>query len=423
VNRCCWWIISSDEAEHVIGDLQPIRKLVDLRFGQRNSRVGFADITDRKGDLNPNRDQRRHHRVTGMLGDPSRTRRASHDAETGRVSLIDTQHHLPQGHLEDPTTPTGGSDQAPTCWAVITFRHAASLHLPNGTWTYRCRLGRDERPGPKQAKRPGSNFTQRVARDETGDMAFDLQTDLNFAESVMRQAGEFTLKHFRSSSLTIDDKSDGSPVTEADRGAEELVRRLIEDRFPDDSIHGEEFADKVGTSGRRWVVDPIDGTKAFTRGVATYTNLLYLEDATGPRVGVINVPAIAEMVSAAVGLGAFFNGEPCRVNTTADPNASLLTTTGFDYWEPSMLEGVRSSGMEMRTWGDGYGYALVATGRVEAMVDPVINFWDIAPCTVIIAEAGGRFSTTDGSDDPSYPSFVATNGVIHDAVIDALNNR
>lgn len=252
-------------------------------------------------------------------------------------------------------------------------------------------------------------------------MSTDLTADLAFAESVIRQAGEFTLRYFRSDSLAVIDKADGSPVTEADRGAEQLMRELIAEKYPDDTIMGEEFPDRIGTSGRRWVIDPIDGTKAFTRGVVTYTNLLYFEDEQGPAIGVINVPAIGELVSAARGHGAFLNGEPCSVNNSTDTSNAIVSTSGFDYWDTSMLASLRNSGLQMRTWGDGYGYLLVASGRIEAMVDPVINFWDIAPCTVIIPEAGGRFTTTEGTDDPALPSFVATNGVLHDQVIAALN--
>lgn len=268
---------------------------------------------------------------------------------------------------------------------------------------------------------PTSTVHERLR--DNGRMPPASQSDLDFATDALRRAGEFTLRYFGSSDLTVDDKSDGSPVTEADRGAEQLLRDLIAERFPADSIKGEEFPDRIGTSGRTWVIDPIDGTKAFTRGVVTYTNLLYLQDEHGPAIGVINVPAIGEMVSAGRGLGAFLNGEPCRVNDHDDVESAVVSCSGFDYWDPAMLMSLRDSGFQMRTWGDGYGYLLVATGRIEAMVDPIINFWDIAPCTVIIPEAGGRFTTTEGTDDPALPSFVATNGVLHDRVIDALNGR
>lgn len=248
-----------------------------------------------------------------------------------------------------------------------------------------------------------------------------LRSDLDFAVDVVRQAGEFTMTHFRAAELEIIRKADGSPVTIADQGAEALMRRLISTRFPDDAIMGEEEGETVGSSGRRWVIDPIDGTEAFTHGVALYTNLLYLEDEHGPAVGVINVPAIGEMCWAGRGLGCFLNDIPCRVSTKTDLGGSVLSTSGFDYWDPEMLSRARQSGMQMRTWGDGYGYMLVASGRIEVMVDPIINFWDIAPCLVIIPEAGGHLSTSDGRTGVELTSCIATNGLVHDQVITALN--
>lgn len=248
-----------------------------------------------------------------------------------------------------------------------------------------------------------------------------LSSDLEFAVDVVRQAGELTMTHFRATELEIIRKADGSPVTLADQGAEDLMRRLISARFPDDTILGEEGGEIVGTSGRRWVIDPIDGTEAFTHGVALYSNLLYLEDEHGPAVGVINIPAIGEMCWAGRGLGCFLNGIPCSVSTKGDLAGSVLSTSGFDYWDPEMLQRTRRSGMQMRTWGDGYGYLLVASGRIEVMVDPAINFWDIAPCLVIIPEAGGTLSRIDGATDVELTSCVATNGVVHDQAIKALN--
>ena len=248
-----------------------------------------------------------------------------------------------------------------------------------------------------------------------------LPSDLEFATDVVRQAGEFTMTHFRAAELEIIRKADGSPVTLADQGAEDLMRQLIGARFPDDAILGEEGGETPGTSGRRWVIDPIDGTEAFTHGVALYSNLLYLEDAEGPAVGVINIPAIGEMCWAGRGLGCFLNGIPCSVSTKAAIEGSVLSTSGFDYWDETMLANARRSGMQMRTWGDGYGYLLVASGRIEVMVDPTINFWDIAPCLVIIPEAGGTLSTADGRTDVELTSCIATNGIVHDQVIAALN--
>lgn len=229
-----------------------------------------------------------------------------------------------------------------------------------------------------------------------------------------------TLELFRTAELDIEHKGDGTPVTIADRMAERLLRERIEAAFPDDGIHGEEEDDKIGTSGRQWVIDPIDGTISFTRGVALYTNLLYLEDEHGPAIGVINVPAIDEIVYAGRGLGCRFNDVPCHVNDRSGLRGSMLSASGFDWWDEDLITRVHRSGIGLRTWGDGYGYLLVATGRIEAMVDPTIKWWDIAPCQVIISEAGGRWSALDGSSDARKGSFVATNGRIHDELLELL---
>jgi len=239
------------------------------------------------------------------------------------------------------------------------------------------------------------------------------KADLEFAEAVIREAGEFTLSHFGSMELQIITKSDGSPVTVADHGAETLIRERIAEAFPDDGIHGEEHDDVAGTSGRRWIIDPIDGTQAFTRGVPTYSNLLYLEDEFGPSIGVINLPALGELVAAGRGLGCLFNDLPCSVSTETTLDRAVMSCSGFDFWDPDMLMRVRESGMAMRTWGDGYGYVLVATGRIEAMVDPVVQFWDVAPCQVIIPEAGGTVTTVSGDPNLALGSAVATNGLLH----------
>jgi histidinol-phosphatase len=244
------------------------------------------------------------------------------------------------------------------------------------------------------------------------------------AVAIARAAGEFTLEFFRSPSLAVDHKEDGSPVTAADLGAESLIREALAKRFPLDSVMGEEHQDTTGTSGRTWVIDPIDGTKAFTKGVPFYSNLLALVDEHGPAVGVINLPALGETVWAGRGLGAFHNGERCHVSDHADLDGAYAMTSGFSYWPRPALEQVLDSPLTFRTWGDAYGYALVATGRAEAMIDPLANPWDVAPMAVIIPEAGGRYSTADGTEGPDAwktGSGVGTNGVIHDALLNIWN--
>jgi len=240
------------------------------------------------------------------------------------------------------------------------------------------------------------------------------------AVRIANLAAEVTLFHYRHDDLTIDHKGDGTPVTVADREAERLVRFEIGQLFPDDGILGEEEPEKIGTSGRRWIVDPIDGTKAFSHGVPTYTTLLALEDPEGIAIGVIGVPAMGEFVSAGRGLGCFLNDEPTRVNTTTSLDRAYLSTSGFGPWEDDCMLRVKRSPMHLRTWGDGYGYVLVATGRIEAMFDPVAELYDLAPMPIILSEAGGRFTSLDGAEGPGHGSGVATNGVLHDEVLGLL---
>jgi histidinol-phosphatase len=237
------------------------------------------------------------------------------------------------------------------------------------------------------------------------------------AVDIVREAGELTLGHFRSIELQVDHKGDGTPVTVADRGAERLIRERIAAAFPGDTVLGEEEADQVGSSGRRWIIDPIDGTKAFTHGVPLYTNLLAFDDEHGPAVGVINVPALGETVWAGRGLGCFCNGEPARVSGRTQLDGSWMMTSGLNNWPLELIDAVRAAGIHVRTWGDGYGYVLVATGRVEAMIDPGAALWDVAPMPVIIAEAGGRFTSTSGDPSPDAGSGLATNGVLHDQLV------
>lgn len=240
---------------------------------------------------------------------------------------------------------------------------------------------------------------------------------LDYAVDLARAAGEVTLDWFRSSRLSVDRKRDGTPVTQADREAEAAMRERLGHDRPEDAIVGEEHGESEGTSGLTWYLDPIDGTKAFTHGVPLYTNLVGVWDAEGPLVGVVNIPALEETVYAGRGLGCWCNGVSAHVSDRVTVEGSYLTTSGFDYWPPASLMAAYESNMQMRTWGDGYGYALVATGRVEAMLDPIAAAWDLAPMPVIMSEAGGRFTDTAGAATITGGSGLATNGRLHDAVL------
>jgi histidinol-phosphatase len=243
---------------------------------------------------------------------------------------------------------------------------------------------------------------------------------LDDAVAIATEAAELTLRWFRRDDLAVERKSDGTPVTEADRAAEALVRERLREAYPDDGVLGEEEAEHPGTSGRRWIVDPIDGTKAFTRGVPLYTTLLAVEDETGPLAGVIVVPALGERVWAATGAGCFHDGRPCRVSAQANLGDAYLTTSSYSHWSEDALVAAHRSGAALRTWGDGYGYLLVATGRMDVMVDPVVEPYDVAAMPVILGEAGGRFTDAAGRDGYDGGSGVATNGLLHDDVLALL---
>jgi len=239
---------------------------------------------------------------------------------------------------------------------------------------------------------------------------------LDLALDLARRGGDLTLRWFRSEQLAVVHKSDGSPVTEADRASERLIRGELERLRPDDAILGEEEAERAGTSGVQWIIDPLDGTRAFTRGVPLYATLVAVSDQHGPAVGVIHLPALAETIYAGRGLGCFLNGKPARVSDTATLAGACLTTSGFEHWPEKDLAAVRRAGLALRTWGDAYGYALVATGRADVMVDPVIAVWDVAPMPVILTEAGGRFTDYTGAVRADGGNGIATNRHLHDAV-------
>ena len=240
---------------------------------------------------------------------------------------------------------------------------------------------------------------------------------------LTREAGRLTLRWFDDHELSVRRKDDGSPVTDADKAAESFLREVLAKRFPDDGVVGEEYPEEQGTSGRTWIIDPIDGTRSFIRGVPLYTTLLAMIDHHSPAIGVAAVPGLDEAVWAGRGLGCYHNGRRCRVSSQGDLGRSYLSASGFEWWPEGIFDRVSQSGARMRTWGDGYGYVLVATGRVEAMTDPGLNLWDIAPMIAIIPEAGGRITQWNGSTTPSSGDWLATNGAIHNELLTCLRGN
>jgi len=244
---------------------------------------------------------------------------------------------------------------------------------------------------------------------------------VDFAVSIAREAGELTLGLFGNPGVAVEGKEDGSPVTVADRRAERLLRERISDSHPNDSIVGEEEEDRIGDSGRTWILDPIDGTVSFVQGVPLFGNLVALEDRHGPAVGVINIPALGECVWAGRGLGCFVNGVPTRVGNQADLAGACIVTSGVDYWESATrLDPLVAAGSIIRTWGDSYGYLLVATGRADAMVDPIVNRWDVAPMLTILPEAGGVFTDLTGIVTVDGGDAIATNPILHGELLAAI---
>jgi histidinol-phosphatase len=243
---------------------------------------------------------------------------------------------------------------------------------------------------------------------------------LDTAVALLRAAGERTLRWFRAADLEVERKGDGTPVTAADRDAERFLRERLAEAFPGDGVLGEEEPPTEGTTGRRWILDPIDGTKAFTCGVPLYSNLLALEDEHGIAVGVINLPALGEAVWAGRGLGCASDLGPARVSDHGTLEGAYIVSSSLTHWPTGTVAALDDAGAVLRTWGDGYGYALVATGRAAAMVDPIVQPYDIGPMPVILAEAGGRFTDLSGRERIDGGSGVGSNGRVHDALIGAL---
>ena len=253
----------------------------------------------------------------------------------------------------------------------------------------------------------------------------DLQSRLELAVRAARAAGRGTLAYFQQDNFAVERKSDDSPVTVADREAEQLLRRMILAEFPHDAIVGEEFGEQPGSSGFRWIVDPIDGTKSFISGVPLYSTLIGVEHDQQSLIGVIYVPGLDECVSAAKGLGAVYQkGEtqqPARVSARESLASGLFVTSQVDSFAQrgaaDAFLRLQQAAYITRTWGDGYGYLLVATGRAEAMVDPKMNVWDAAAMQPILEEAGGTFTDWQGVPTIFGGEGVATNGRVLDEVL------
>jgi histidinol phosphatase-like enzyme (inositol monophosphatase family) len=243
----------------------------------------------------------------------------------------------------------------------------------------------------------------------------DLDTRVAPAAELARLTGDVALRHYRSR-LVVETKADGSPVTVADRAAEEAARAWVRRLFPDDGVLGEELGEERPGARRRWVIDPIDGTKAFVRGVPLWGSLVALCEGETVLAGAAYFPAIGELLAAAPGAGCWHDGSRCFVSPVASlADATVLTTDPRFSERPARRAGwerIASAASVVRTWGDCFGYLLVATGRAELMCDAIVSPWDAAAFQPIIREAGGVFTDWDGRDTAFGASAVATNGAL-----------
>lgn len=250
---------------------------------------------------------------------------------------------------------------------------------------------------------------------------------LDFAVETAYLAGRLTLGYFQTG-LRPDMKPDDTPVTAADRAAEQLIRGRIERAYPDHAIVGEEFGVTEGEAAEfRWFVDPIDGTKSFVRGVPLYGVLIGLEIAGAIAAGAAYFPALDEMVAAATGEGCWWNGRRVRVSDVTDLRRATVCFTdvaGFArHGRAAAWERIQAATYYRAGWGDCYGHALVATGRAELMLDPIMNAWDCGPFPVILREAGGYFGDWRGNETIYGDEALATTGALLPQVLALIGER
>jgi len=256
-------------------------------------------------------------------------------------------------------------------------------------------------------------------------MSESLRAYLDFAIETAYLAGKLTLGYFQTD-LQPDYKADDSPVTVADRQAEQLIRSRIEKQYPRHAIVGEEFGTKeTEQATHRWIIDPIDGTKSFVRGVPLYGVLVGLEIEGTVQVGVAYFPALAEMIAAASEEGCWWNGRRAHVSNVPRLSRGVLAYTdvaSFDkYGRSAVWQRLIQASYYRVGWSDAYGYALVATGRVELMLDPIMNVWDCGPFPPILKEAGGYFGDWQGNPTIYAGEAMATTQTLLPEVLSLMH--
>lgn len=251
----------------------------------------------------------------------------------------------------------------------------------------------------------------------------DLGPDLRLALELADLADRVTTARFRAADLVVETKPDTTPVSEADRAAERAVRDRLAAVRPADAVHGEEYG-TTGAADRRWILDPIDGTMNYVRGIPVWATLIALEVEGRIGAGVVSAPAIAHRWWAARGLGAWRNAEPIRVSAVSDLADAQLSYNDIHAFE-ARGKGDQALALGRRCWrtrgfGDFWSHLLVAEGAADVAVEPVAAIWDLAPLQVIVEEAGGRFTGFDGVAASDRGDAVASNGLLHDDVLAIL---
>jgi histidinol-phosphatase len=242
--------------------------------------------------------------------------------------------------------------------------------------------------------------------------------------AAARAAGQAALGYF-DRAVAVEWKPDQSPVTEADRDAERILRGLLSTAFPGDGFLGEEFGHTPGSTGYRWIIDPIDGTRSFVRNIPHWATLVGLEYKGEMIAGVSYAPADNQFFRAVRGDGTFKNDKRVHVSDVSRLDQALASYSGYQFFQKAgkereflnVLRGVDRA----RGFGDYYGFALLAQGSVDLMVDCGVHIWDIAGLKVIVEEAGGRLTDWDGGNDLERPDCLATNGRLHDAALAILH--
>ncbi len=250
-----------------------------------------------------------------------------------------------------------------------------------------------------------------------------MHPDLSLALALADAADVITVKHFRTATLAVRTKTDLSPVSEADEETERALRDLLRRERPGDGVMGEEYG-TTGTTVRRWIIDPIDATRNYVRGVPIFGTLIALEEQGQVTVGTVSAPALGRRWWARRGDGAFCNGTRLRVSSIATLQEAFIGYDSVTDFKPSQAESrfvdLLHACDRSRGFGDFWAHMLVAEGAIDIALEPKVATWDMAPIQIIVEEAGGRFTSFGGEARPDAGSGLSTNGLIHDAVLEYL---